>query len=146
MKLSYRGVPYDYVPPSVGITEGEVLGKYRGLPWREHLVREVPVSQPSYYLKYRGVPYWSNQVSDTGRVVEPQVALTSPVVTPGLGIETYGAPVRVRSQRERQRLTEVARIHQQNLRQRLNYRLEKAKQKGDETLIHLLEAEQQQIA
>jgi len=144
MRLSYRGVPYDYVPPSVGITEGEVLGKYRGLPWREHLVRDVPVSQPSYYLKYRGVPYWSNQVSEAGRMVEPQVALTSPVLTPSFGLETYWAPAR--SQRERQRLAEIARIHQQNLRERLNYRLEKAKQRGDETLIHLLEAEQQQIA
>jgi len=77
-------------------------------------------------------------------MVEPQVALTSPVLTPSFGLETYWAPAR--SQRERQRLAEIARIHQQNLRERLNYRLEKAKQRGDETLIHLLEAEQQQIA
>jgi hypothetical protein len=144
MRLCYRGVEYDYVPSTVRVSEGEVLGQYRGLAWREHVVQSLSVSQPSFYLKYRGIPYWSNQVSDTGQAVEPQVALAQPVFTQTMGPETYGTPTR--SAQERQRLAEMARVHQQNLRQRLNYRLERAKQRGDEALVHLLEAEQQQIA
>lgn len=144
MRLCYRGVHYDSVPPTASVTEGEVLGNYRGLPWREHLVQEVSIAQPSFYLKYRGVPYWSHQAASAGQVVAPRTAQAMPVAMPALGVETYG--VTSRFPREKQRLADVAGVHQQTLRQILNHRLEIARQRGDQNLIHLLEAEQQQIA
>lgn len=60
MKLHYRGIDYDYNPPTVAVTEGEVGGKYRGLDWRFHNLEKPPVLQPRLNLTYRGVKY-SNQ-------------------------------------------------------------------------------------
>ncbi|MCU0534327.1 MAG: DUF4278 domain-containing protein [Hydrococcus sp. Prado102] len=34
MKLTYRGVSYEYNPVVVETTTGQVGGKYRGLDWR----------------------------------------------------------------------------------------------------------------
>ncbi|OUC13898.1 MAG: hypothetical protein B0A82_14835 [Alkalinema sp. CACIAM 70d] len=34
MKLSYRGVQYEYTPPTLEVTEGEICGRYRGVEWR----------------------------------------------------------------------------------------------------------------
>ncbi len=62
MKLNYRGVSYEYNPPTVEITEGEVVGKYRGLDWRFHNLKKPPVLQPPANLTYRGVAY-KNQLS-----------------------------------------------------------------------------------
>lgn len=41
---------------------------------------------------------------------------------------------------------EVARIHRDNLRQRLEHRLQVAKEQGNQHLIQMLEAEQRQTA
>ncbi|MEW6497399.1 MAG: DUF4278 domain-containing protein [Cyanobacteriota bacterium] len=56
MKLCYRGVSYEHNPTSVEIIQGEVGGKYRGLPWRHIRVKmSGRLRQPSYELYYRGV-------------------------------------------------------------------------------------------
>lgn len=60
MKLSYRGVSYDYIPPTVETTQSEVVGKYRGLDWRFCAVKKAPVQQTNLDLKYRGVAYNTN--------------------------------------------------------------------------------------
>lgn len=57
MKLSYRGVSYDYNPPTVETTDDGVGGKYRGLDWRFRNLKKPPVLQPIVNLKYRGVSY-----------------------------------------------------------------------------------------
>ena len=57
MKLSYRGVQYDYNPPVVETTEDVVGGKYRGLDWRFRNMKKPPVLQPRVNLTYRGVRY-----------------------------------------------------------------------------------------
>jgi hypothetical protein len=57
MKLSYRGVQYDYNPPVVETTEAGVGGKYRGLDWRFRNMKKPPVLQPRVDLTYRGVRY-----------------------------------------------------------------------------------------
>ena len=57
MKLVYRGVSYDYNPPQVAVTEGEVTGKFRGLDWRFHNLKKPFVLQPPVNLTYRGVAY-----------------------------------------------------------------------------------------
>jgi outer membrane usher protein FimD/PapC len=60
MKLSYRGVSYDYTPPAVETTQSEFVGKYRGLNWRFSAVKKAPVQQTNLDLKYRGVAYNTN--------------------------------------------------------------------------------------
>ena len=62
MKLCYRGVCYDYTPPTVKTTESEFVGKYQGLDWRFYAVKKAPVQQTNVEIKYRGVAYNTNNV------------------------------------------------------------------------------------
>jgi len=71
MKLSYRGVEYDYTPPAVEIQTTENRGTYRGVDIRFRTVQKAPVQQPSLDLVYRGVAY------RTGTAAAP-----APVPTP----------------------------------------------------------------
>lgn len=57
MKLTYRGVSYDYNPPVVETTDGKVGGKYRSLDWRFRNLKKPFVLQPTVNLTYRGVAY-----------------------------------------------------------------------------------------
>ncbi len=57
MKLIYRGISYELLPPVVETVEGKVGGKYRGLNWRFHNLKKPPVLQPPVNLTYRGVTY-----------------------------------------------------------------------------------------
>lgn len=57
MKLTYRGIQYNYNPPTVETVERGVGGKYRGLDWRFRNLKKPPVLQPTANLKYRGVHY-----------------------------------------------------------------------------------------
>lgn len=71
MKLTYRGVSYDYNPPTVETQEVEVGGKFRGLDWRFRNLSKPAVIQPTTHLTYRGVKY---QVG--GEVAQAEVAPT----------------------------------------------------------------------
>ena len=62
MKLTYRGISYEYNPVVVETTTGQVGGKYRGLDWRFRNLKKPPILAPRFNLTYRGVTY--NQ-SDT---------------------------------------------------------------------------------
>ncbi len=56
MKLCYRGVSYEPNSTCVETIQGEVGGKYRGLPWTHtHVKMSGRLIQPSYELYYRGV-------------------------------------------------------------------------------------------
>lgn len=82
MKLCYRGVSYEYTPPTLKITLGEVVGKYRGLDVRSRNLATMPMEQPSFELQYRGVPYKTGS-----QVVAAQpavVAASEPIARPGL--------------------------------------------------------------
>jgi hypothetical protein len=131
MKLSYRGVHYEQNPLSLEVTEGEILGKYRGANWRCHTLQEMPVPQPDRVLKYRGVAYHTNQrvgacqtvaQSDRPRAIKP-ITVTSSLNT-------------------RKRLEET---HRENLRRNLERRLQAARSRGDQHLINILEAESREL-
>lgn len=82
MKLCYRGVSYEYTPPTLKITLGEVVGKYRGLDVRSRNLATMPMEQPSFELQYRGVPYKTGS-----QVVAAQpaaVAASEPITNKGL--------------------------------------------------------------
>jgi hypothetical protein len=57
MKLTYRGISYEYNPPVIAVSEGKVGGKYRGLDWRFRNLKKQPLLQPPVNLTYRGVTY-----------------------------------------------------------------------------------------
>ena len=61
MKLTYRGISYEYNPPEVAVDRGTVAGKFRGLDWRFRNLKKPPVLQPPVNLTYRGVAYRNHQ-------------------------------------------------------------------------------------
>ena len=91
MKLTYRGITYDYNPPEVETTLGEVGGKYRGLDWRFRNMKKPPVLQPRVNLKYRGVHY------QTGGTTAPQN--TEPTKTPVLSTQDKARSLMLNQQR-----------------------------------------------
>jgi Domain of unknown function (DUF4278) len=72
MKLSYRGVSYEYNPPVVETTQGKVGGKYRGQDWRFRNLKKPPILQPTKNLVYRGVAYQRGGVTVPAPSVQEQ--------------------------------------------------------------------------
>lgn len=56
MKLVYRGVPYNYTPPQLPVTDSIEEGKYRGATLHFHKLIKA-IAQPVLDLKYRGASY-----------------------------------------------------------------------------------------
>lgn len=79
MKLSYRGVAYEYTSPVVETFDGEVSGFYRGAAWKLMQVKQVLNPQPTYELKYRGISYGDVHSSRP----QPQIA-TEPAIAASL--------------------------------------------------------------
>ena len=61
MKLTYRGIDYDYRPPVVNYGHSAGVGKYRGLSYRRRDLQEPPVPPISADLTYRGVAYHAGE-------------------------------------------------------------------------------------
>lgn len=57
MKLTYRGVSYEYTPPQIEAQATGLDGKYRGLDVRFRHLKKAPVLQPTVNLTYRGFKY-----------------------------------------------------------------------------------------
>ncbi|GAB4145644.1 MAG: hypothetical protein Fur0046_23340 [Cyanobacteria bacterium J069] len=54
MQLHYRGAAYEPVNNAVEGLEGEIIGKYRGVPVRQHQFRNLPAQAVDLRLTYRG--------------------------------------------------------------------------------------------
>lgn len=125
IKLTYRGVSYDYELPTLDMVESSVGGRYRGYPWRLRYPRHIPASEPIYSLQYRGVHYYSERPTEIRARVAERVTST-PKPCQGL-------------------LTEVDQIHRNNIWKNLERRLQVAKAKGDKVLLEMLENESKQL-
>lgn len=79
MKLTYRGVTYDYNPPKVEYGDRTQVGKYRGLDIRFRNIKKAPVLQPTLDLIYRGAAYTTNP--QTAEPAVETVAASAPVAT-----------------------------------------------------------------
>lgn len=90
MKLTYRGVSYDYTPPAVEFSDGHTAGKYRGLDIRFRNPVKDPVQQPTLDLVYRGVAHQTHSASTT-----PTVETAAPVAAPVAPIAQPVAPVTI---------------------------------------------------
>lgn len=79
MKLTYRGVSYDYTPPTVEFTPSNEVGKFRGLDIRFRAMKKAPVHQSTLDLVYRGVAYSTNPTQSS--VSQAVVSTPTPVQT-----------------------------------------------------------------
>lgn len=127
MRLIYRGVEYDY-DPTQG-TRDDRLSRfrepitlmYRGNRYQldpNRPVRSTVELQPRELI-YRGNRYW---------VGYPD-----------------GKPTLSNVTRPRAAVVNLGAIHHENLQRNLQRRIESARQKGDDALLALLEAERRQI-
>lgn len=138
MKLTYRGHSYNYEPAPVDLVESPLVGTYRGQAYSISYPRHIPVPQPVKALKYRGVEYTTTATGDVAsveRVAQPQPAL-GPREVLAVNNQTV-------FQSRRSLLSEVGRVHRENILRHLQHRMEVARAKGDETLVHQLEREMQ---
>ena len=139
MKLTYRGVEYDYNPPVLEVTRSELTGQYRGQKTQYSYVRHVPIPQLAERLSYRGVSYLTTR---TGGIQQLGGQKATPNAWANLtGKLTGSSPA---AQARRGLLKESSVLHQQNIARSLQHRMEVAKQKGNQTLLEQLESEQRQ--
>jgi hypothetical protein len=145
MKLIYRGTSYNYNPDS---SRADNMGHphkpaprsdapytltYRGQtyqvdPQAPH--PEASSTPKTYALTYRGVTY---------QVYRDAQGVVSTVAQPGL------APQKRASVPNSIPQTYIAKIHQANLLQNVQRRLQVAQERGDKELIRMLEAELHQL-
>ena len=85
MKLTYRGVSYDYNPPVVETKPTEESGSYRGVDIRFRTITKAPVQQPNLDLIYRGVRYQTGQAQAAQPAIAPQPAVAAPAQTVSAG-------------------------------------------------------------
>lgn len=99
MKLTYRGVSYDYTPNPVPPTSVFAMGKYRGATVPFRAVTEVP-AQPSEDLVWRGVHYQSGTPSPAATVAQP----SAPVVIEKVAVTDLSVTARNLFVRHHQRI------------------------------------------
>ena len=135
MKLLYRGTSYDYNPH---------LSNER-ISWSIE-----PVVKPTYSLTYRGQAYLVNPNLENQPAATPSSAQ---LIYRGAAYQLNGetasdAKVAIHNQRvaKHSAAIELAKVHRTNLQRNLQHRLQVAQERGDQTLVQLLEREMQQIA
>ncbi len=162
MKLTYRGVDYDYNPPMLEATESEIKCQYRGQPCHYSYVQHVPIPQPAEQLTYRGVPYQTTrqgqvlQIADTrvsdahrsifGRPSDQTRANTTTQTTHVSAVSLRDKLMGTSSaaQARRQLLQSASQLHQDSIVRSLQHRMDVAKQQGNERLLEQLEMEMSQ--
>ena len=130
MKLSYRGVNNDeHVPLSLEVTEGEIMGEYRGLNLRCRTLKEFPMVEPAYELQYRAVAYNTNHILEKQTVAVEQ-ALDLVAITPE-ATESTSTGLMPASRMSRGDILELDRIHSTYSLENLEHRLQIAKRPDD---------------
>lgn len=132
MKRTYRGIPYEVDASEVKMVDSQLRGQYRGAVFNYRQPVAVPVPQPVLSLCYRGVEYRND-----GRSI---AVVPMPQVTPTL------QPTSTAFQLRQQQLQDLEMIHRANIRRTVEQRLASAREKGNDKLVQMLEAELQQFA
>lgn len=121
MKLTFRGSTYTLDTAQTGVSGIHLVPTYRG--HRYSLATLVPVATPANPLCYRGVSYGPGQ--RPSRVERPRQYPVSTLPTTTLDIKQ---------------------LHQRQLLQNVQRRMEVAQSRGDQQLVRLLQAEMEQLA
>jgi hypothetical protein len=139
MRLFYRGVGYDYEPVSIDKVETGQVSHYRGQSYVVPYPHHIPACQPLVELTYRGVTYRTTATGTNETLKSPATPRVEPVTnsTARLRQAIVGRQVI---------MSEVTKTHRQNIQRLLQRRLDAARAKGDETLIHQLEQEMQSFS
>ena len=138
MKLCYRGVNYDYNPPSLEVRESELTGTYRGRLMNFSYVSHVPVPQPVANYTYRGVSYSTNA---QGQIQPPVVTSERLPVFQAGRVAAASTGLKAR----RHLLKDAAEAHRINVQQSIQHRIEVARAQGNDQLLSQLEAEMHQL-
>ena len=88
MQLTYRGVKYDYNPPTVELKATDEVGKFRGVDIRFRTVKRNPVQQPILDLKYRGVAYTTGAPAPAVQPAPVTASEAAPAGAPAAAIST----------------------------------------------------------
>ncbi len=130
MSLLYRGVPYERDSTPLKMEEGAIAGKYRGQDWRYRYPRHIPQLEPKLYRQYRGISYSTRATATSIEGMElPKIACPLPLSKP-VAIEQDG----------------LSSVHLDNIRRRLERRLQIAIENGDENLVAMLRKESRDLA
>lgn len=141
MKLCYRGVEYDYNPPSLEVKDSEMQGCYRGRTLSFSYPSHVSVPQPVAQYTYRGVGYTTTaQGHPQPLPARPLAEARQPIFQ---GIKGADTPM---MQARRHLLMEAATAHRTNIQRSLDHRLAVAKAQGNDHLVKQLEEELHQLA
>ncbi len=120
MRLSYRRVSYSYTPPTLEVTEQEIQNRVWQSGWACQTLAELGISGGTCAVGDR---------SGTKKTPHQEPATSHSLLVPT-------SPAQ---------LQEINRVHQANLQRRLQLRLQAARERGDQELIQLLEAEARQL-
>ena len=144
MKLTYRGIEYDYNPPMLEVTESKIDCRYRGQVARYTYVRHVPIPQPAERLTYRGVAYQTTRHGQIQQLTGEQ--LTEQTTRQGTltGLRRKLTGMSPAAQARRELLQEASQHHKENIARSLQHRIEVAKAQGDDRLLQQLESEMRQ--
>jgi hypothetical protein len=85
MKLTYRGIEYNYAAPTVEFSTSDTVGKYRGLDVRFRNPKKLVVLQTNLDLKYRNATYKATTV------VPAEAVATQPVAVPVAAVSEKAA-------------------------------------------------------
>ncbi len=141
MKLCYRGVEYDYNPPSLEMKDSEITGCYRGRTLTFAYPSHVPVPQPVARYTYRGVGYETTAEGHPQPLgVSTETDVRQPVFQ---GIKAADSPM---MQARRHLLMEASTAHRTNIQRSLDHRLAVARAQGTERLVQQLEEELHPLA
>ena len=141
MESTYRDNNYESNQFNVELVEGEIGVEHQGTNWKQKYPRHIRVPQPKIDLNYRGVESTSDDSIDReANQLQREYITANSVAVPG---KNEVVPTKTSRQ---QVLEELNQTHLNNLRRNLEHRLQVAREKGDEDLIRLLEAEFEQIA
>lgn len=154
MKLTYRGIEYDYNPPMLEVTESKIACRYRGQVARYTYVRHVPIPQPAERLTYRGVAYQTTRYGQVQQLTGQQLTEQQPTeqqlteqptrqgALSGLRSKLVGVSPAIKVRREL--LQEASQHHKENIVRSLQHRIEVAKAQGNDILLQQLESEMHQ--
>ncbi len=133
MKLTYRGIKYQHIPLAVEVTAEEIGGKYRGVQWKRHH-SHIPTTRHVSELKYRGAVYYSGNPEEVEEL--RQRKKLNSIFATGKSLCARNIP----------KNHDLTTAYSANLCINLQRRLEVAKQKGDKSLILMLEDEAKQLS
>ena len=145
MKLTYRGVDYDYNPPMMEVTESEVACKYRGQAATIRYVQHVPIPQTAEQLTYRGVAYQTTRQGQLLQLADQpaQVKTTARQAGALQGLRKLAGNSTAAKAR-RDLLNEASLTHKQSISRTLQHRIKVATAEGNERLLRQLESEMRQ--